>query len=212
VNRLRIGYLLVVAVLVIAGTWQVGQGVYIHAKAILAQQLLESAWLETRNGKQRATPWPWADTWPVARLSVPSQNVNLIVLAGDSGRTLAFGPGHNFGSVTPGEKGNSFISGHRDTHFRFLEYLQQGDRVYVDTPQGERKVYTVEQVSIVDAGDAWVESEPQMSRLSLITCYPFEAIVPGGSQRYIVSAVEVNSESNPDQSELFKGNQGHNPV
>ncbi len=208
-NRKRLGYVLLIAALVIAGTWQIGQGLYIHAKALLAQELLENAWLKTRNGEQRATPWPWADTWPVARLSVPSQNISLIVLAGDSGRTLAFGPGHNFGSATLGENGNSFVSGHRDTHFRFLEYLQPGDRVYVDTPQGQRKVYRIEQASIVEAGEAWVESEPQTSRLSLVTCYPFESIVPGGSQRYIVSAVEVNPQ--PDQSELFKGNPEYNP-
>lgn len=208
-NRKRLGYVMLIAALVIAGTWQIGQGLYIHAKALLAQELLENAWLKTRNGEQRATPWPWADTWPVARLSVPSQNISLIVLAGDSGRTLAFGPGHNFGSATLGENGNSFVSGHRDTHFRFLEYLQPGDRVYVDTPQGQRKVYRIEQASIVEAGEAWVESEPQTSRLSLVTCYPFESIVPGGSQRYIVSAVEVNPQ--PEQPEIFKGIQGHNP-
>lgn len=208
-NRKRLGYVLLIAALVIAGTWQIGQGLYIHAKALLAQELLENAWLKTRNGEQRATPWPWADTWPVARLSVPSQNISLIVLAGDSGRTLAFGPGHNFGSATLGENGNSFVSGHRDTHFRFLEYLQPGDRVYVDTPQGQRKMYRIEQASIVEAGEAWVESEPQTSRLSLVTCYPFESIVPGGSQRYIVSAVEVNPQ--PEQPEIFKGIQGRNP-
>jgi len=208
-NRKRLGYVLLIAALVIAGTWQIGQGLYIHAKALLAQELLERAWVKTQSGEPNATPWPWADTWPVARLSVPSQNISLIVLAGDSGRTLAFGPGHNFGSATLGENGNSFVSGHRDTHFRFLEYLQPGDRVYVDTPQDQRKVYRIEQASIVEAGEAWVENEPQTSRLSLVTCYPFESIVPGGSQRYIVSAVEVDPQ--PEQPEIFKGIQEHNP-
>ena len=208
-NRKRLGYRLLLVGLVIAGSWQVMQGLYIHAKAMLAQELLEYAWEQTQQGESRATPWPWADTWPVARLSVPSQNISLIVLAGDSGRTLAFGPGHNFGSATLGENGNSYISGHRDTHFRFLEYLQAGDRVVVDIPQGKQKVYRVERAIITDAANAWVESEPLTSRLSLITCYPFESIVPGGSQRYIVSAVEVNPQ--PGQPEIFKGNQEHNP-
>jgi sortase A len=209
VNRKRLSYRLLLVGLVIAGTWQLGQGLYIHAKALLAQALLEHAWQQTQQGETRATPWPWADTWPVARLSVPSQNISLIVLAGDSGRTLAFGPGHNFGSAALGENGNSFISGHRDTHFRFLEYLQAGDQVIVDTPQGRQKVYRVEQATIADAGDAWIESAPLTSRLSLITCYPFEAIVPGGSQRYIVSAIEVNPQT--EQPKMFKGNPEHNP-
>ena len=104
---------------------------------------------------------------------------------------------------------SSFISGHRDTHFRFLEYLQAGDQVIVETPQGQQKVYQVEQAAITEAGDAWVESEPLTSRLSLITCYPFEAIVPGGSQRYIVSAIEVNPQT--EQPKMFKGNPEHNP-
>jgi len=212
VNGSRIGYRVLVAVLVMAGSWQVGHGIYIHAKAMLAQELLERAWWKTRHGEERVTPWPWADTWPVARLSVPKLKVSLIVLAGDSGRTLAFGPGHNFASATLGEKGNSFISGHRDTHFRFLEYLQNGDRVLVEMPQGQRKVYRVEQATVVDAVNAWVENDLQTSRLSLITCYPFESLVPGGSQRYIVTAVEVNPQPNPDQPEWLKGNQGHNPV
>ena len=99
-NRKRLGYRLLLVGLVIAGSWQVMQGLYIHAKAMLAQELLEYAWKQTQQGESRATPWPWADTWPVARLSVPSQNISLIVLAGDSGRTLAFGPGHNFGAST----------------------------------------------------------------------------------------------------------------
>ena len=195
-NRKRLGYRLLLVGLVMAGSWQVMQGLYIHAKAMLAQELLEYAWEQTQQGESRATPWP-------------CQNISLIVLAGDSGRTLAFGPGHNFGSATLGENGNSYISGHRDTHFRFLEYLQAGDRVVVEIPQGKQKVYRVERAIITDAADAWVESEPLTSRLSLITCYPFESIVPGGSQRYIVSAIEVNPQ--PGLPEIFKGNQEHNP-
>lgn len=211
-NRWRMGYRLLLAALVVAGSWQVGQGIYIHAKAMLAQQLLERAWRQTRHGEQRVTPWPWADTWPVARLTVPKLNVSLIILAGDSGRTLAFGPGHNFASATPGEKGNSLISGHRDTHFRFLEYLQDSDRIYVDTPQGQRKVYRVEQISVVNAVNAWVANDSHTSRLSLITCYPFESIVPGGSQRYIVSAVEVDPQADPDQPGWLADNQEYSSI
>jgi sortase A len=208
----RIAFLIFIVGLVMAGSWQIGQGLYIHAKALLAQELLEHAWEKTRHGEARAMPWPWADTWPVARLSVPSQNVSLIVLAGDSGRTLAFGPGHNFGSAALGGKGNSLVSGHRDTHFRFLEYLKQGDRIFVDTRQGQRKMYRVEATRIVDARNAKLISEQQASRLNLVTCYPFEAVVPGGSQRYIVTAVEHKPPSNPFQPEVFMDKQNHNTI
>lgn len=202
-KRFRLSYRLLVVAVVLAACWQLGQGMYIHAKALLAQELLERAWLKTRQGEQRVKPWPWADTWPVARLVIPRLQISLIVLAGDSGRTLAFGPGHNFGSANPGTQGNSFISGHRDTHFRFLRYLQPGDTIVIETPQDQRQVYEIETTTIIDARDAWIESAAHGSRLHLITCYPFKAIVPGGNQRYVVSAVAVIPDKNPVQSALF---------
>ena len=74
--------------------WQFGQGVYIPAKAWVAQELMHRAWLRAGTGSHKPAPWPWADTYPVARLSAKGGDVELIVLEGGSGRTLAFGPGH----------------------------------------------------------------------------------------------------------------------
>ena len=112
-----------VACLLCRGFWQLGQGAYIPAKAWLAQELMQHAWTRAGEGEARPVPWPWADTWPVARLSAMAGDVNLIVLAGGSGRTLAFGPGHLSASAMPGTAGNSVIAGHRDTHFNFLQHL-----------------------------------------------------------------------------------------
>ncbi len=75
----------------LCGLWFIGQGTYIHAKASLAQLLLEAAWAGTLQGKKEVKPWPWADTWPVSRLSVPRLGIHRIVLAGASGSSLAFG-------------------------------------------------------------------------------------------------------------------------
>ena len=85
---------------------QFGQAGYIHAKAWLAQTLISQAWQKTLAGDTQVKPWPWADTWPVARLSVPARGVELYVLAGSQGRSLAFGPGHVFGTAAPGAAGN----------------------------------------------------------------------------------------------------------
>ena len=108
------------------GFWQLGQGAYIPAKAWLAQELMQRAWNRAGTGDQQPVPWPWADTWPVARLSALAGDVDLIVLAGGSDRTLAFGPGHLSASAFPGTQGNSVIAGHRDTHFNFLQHLDVG--------------------------------------------------------------------------------------
>ena len=84
---------LLVVTLVLLGLWQTGSGAWIYVKARLAQVLLQRAWVSTLAGQQDVKPWPWADTWPIARLVVPSQGIDQIVLEGAYRRTLAFGPG-----------------------------------------------------------------------------------------------------------------------
>ena len=95
---------LIMSSLLCLGFWQFGQGAYIPAKAWVAQELMHRAWRKAEDGAQQPSPWPWADTWPVARLSAKGGDVELIVLEGGSGRTLAFGPGHLGISALPGEK------------------------------------------------------------------------------------------------------------
>ena len=59
--------------------WQLGQGTYIQAKAWLAQVLIKQAWARTLEGEAQAKPWPWADTWPVARITVPGHDIERFV-------------------------------------------------------------------------------------------------------------------------------------
>lgn len=179
---------MVMVLLLGVGGWQLGQGVWIHAKALLAQQLLQQAWADSLGGEQRVRPWPWADTWPLARLRVNRLGVDQILLAGASGRSLAFGPGHVGGTAAPGTEGNSVISGHRDTHFRFLKQLQNGDRLEIQLPDGRFARYAVTAAEVHHQDEAWLLSPTLSSQLTLITCYPFDAPIPGGPLRYVVTA------------------------
>ncbi len=176
------------ALLAGVGLWQLGQGAWIYVKARLAQRLLQRAWARTLRGEPEARPWPWADTWPVARLQVPAHGVDLIVLAGVSGRTLAFGPGHAPGSAVPGAPGTAIVAGHRDTHFRFLERLKQGDEIIVEVPGLRRSRLRVQETSVVDSRTAVIRTEDRSAGLVLVTCYPFDAVRPGGALRYVVTA------------------------
>jgi len=176
--------------LVLAGVWWLGQGAYIQVKAWLAQYLLQRAWEETLDGGGGISPWPWADTWPIARIQVDRLGVDQIVLEGASGRSLAFGPGHISGTAKPGAGGNSAISGHRDTHFRFLRELQDGDEIRLILPAGTELRYRVDQRGVYEQEDVWLLDRGERS-LTLITCYPFDALVPGGSERFVVSARPV---------------------
>jgi sortase A len=179
--------------LLLAGMWQLAGGLYIRAKAVLAQILVRDAWERTLKGERQAKPWPWADTWPVARLSVPAQRIDLFVLAGANGRTIAFGPGHVFGTAPPGEEGNSVIGGHRDTHLRFLRDTKAGTELRVQRPDGAWRRYRVEAAAILDAADLWVTRQDGPTRITLVTCYPFDALRAGGPQRYVVfaDAIEI---------------------
>ena len=181
-----------VCALLACGSWQIAHGSYIHAKAALAQVLLERSWQRSLTGVASARPWPWADTWPVARLRVARVDVDEIVLAGASGRTLAFGPAHVDGSAAPGREGLSVIAGHRDTHFGFLRKLQVGDELWIDRPDGKSASYRVRNIDVVDARQQRVPLDAAADALELITCFPFDAIVPGGPMRYRVRAERVS--------------------
>jgi len=70
-------------ILLAAALFFLGSAFYIPAKAMLAQQLLQQAWADTlRSHGKINRPWPWADTWPVARLIVPGRHIDQIVLEG----------------------------------------------------------------------------------------------------------------------------------
>lgn len=165
-----------------------GKGTWIYAKAHLAQHLIEHAWERTLAGERQVRPWPWADTWPVARLYAPRHNADLYVLAGSSGSSLAFGPGHLDGSALPGEPGNCVISAHRDTQFGFLRRAQAGDELFVETAAGTVCRYLVTEHRIVHERETSVLDPVFGHRLTLITCYPFDAVMPGGPLRYVVTA------------------------
>lgn len=189
--RLKRVLTLTIAVLALGGVAMLGDGLYIHAKAQLAQMLLEHAWQRTRATGEPTPPWPWADTHAVARLRAPAQHAEVLVLAGASGRTLAFGPGHLDGSALPGEPGNAVITAHRDTHFRFLRTVATGDELVVERTDGVLRRFRIRDAYVADHHALRLPRDTDVPTLTLVTCWPFEAVVPGGPLRYVVVAEAV---------------------
>ncbi len=188
-----VGARVVISALMLGGTLSLAHGAWMPAKARLAQVLLDHAWHETLRSGDSAKPWPWADTWPVARLSVPAHKKSMVVLAGANGAALAFGPGHLMASAPPGALDNSVIAGHRDTHFAFLKALKPGDALQLQALDGVVHHYTVTDTQVVHETDTRVLQPSQSAILTLITCYPFDAVVPGGPLRYVVRARGIPS-------------------
>jgi len=160
---------------------------WIPVKAELAQHLLERAWLRTLEGVPDARPWPWADTRAVAVLEVPHLGLREIVLEGSSGRNLAFGP-TLVNSNRLDESSDRVLSGHRDTHFNFLKDLNTGDRLRLRTAT-EVRDYRVSWQEAVDSRYQSLVIDDSVDRLTLLTCYPFEAAATGGPLRWVVTAL-----------------------
>jgi sortase A len=189
VNRRRTA-LLLSGLLGAVAAWQLGGAGFLWAKAALGQVLLARAWERTLQGEEKARPWSWADTWPVARLEAPSRGLEFYVLASGTGRTLAWGPGHLDGTPMPGEPGRSVIAAHRDSHFRFLGQLAPGERLRLQTREGAWREYVALEGVVLDARHERLRlaqsGEPE---LLLVTCYPFDAPFAGSTLRYVLRAV-----------------------
>ena len=179
--------------LALAGLILFGEGAYIHAKAALAQVLLERAFKQTIATGRETKPWTWADTWPVARLEVKRLNASAIVLAGSSGQALAFGPGHVELTAEAGERGVAVYSAHRDTHFRFLKDVAIGDEIEITRSDSKRFRYRTDATSIVRFDASGIDPLTDRYELVLSTCWPFDALT-GGPERYLVHATMIGPE------------------
>lgn len=166
------------------------QGVWMHAKASLAQLLLERAFAETVATGADTKPWTWADTWPIARIEVPRLKANAIVLHGSSGQALAFGPGHVETTPHAGSPGTAVYSAHRDTHFRFLKDVAAGDEIVVTLRTGDTYRFRVTHTSIVRWDRSGIDPFADGHNLILATCWPLDAKFPG-PMRYLVHAERI---------------------
>ncbi|MDO8862293.1 class GN sortase [Haliea sp. E1-2-M8] len=186
----RVRHLALAGLLLLAG-WQLAGAGWIHGKALLAQQLLGRAWLESAATGVAQKPWPWADTWPVARLRVPGLQVEQYVLAGTSGQALAFGPGMHE-AFAGGARNWTVLAGHRDTHFGFLGALVPGVRLSLELPDGELRDYQVQSSRVVDSRVERLDPPPvDRPHLLLVTCYPFASVAANGPLRFVVVARAV---------------------
>lgn len=170
------------------------QALWIPAKAELAQWLLARSWNAARTTGVAQPPWAWADTRAVARLHRPGADAAQIVLAGDSGRVLAFGPGWNELSAVPGRPGTVVISAHRDTHFAWLRDAAAGATLELEGLGGRRR-YRLQERHILDVREHALAPEAGEDQLLLVTCWPFDAAEAGGPLRLVLRFLPLEKEA-----------------
>ncbi|MDX1282082.1 class GN sortase [Shewanella colwelliana] len=181
------------------------KGGYMQAKAHFAQYLIEQAWQRTLVDNLAHKPWSWADTFPVAKLSFVHQSAaqqggDLFVLAGASGRNLAFGPAAILGNSEVNRWGNTIIAGHRDTHFARLKGVTVGQLIKLQDSGGAERLYRVSNTHIVEEHDTQLLFAADGLQLTLITCYPFEELSERSKLRFVVIALPIDSASLPAES------------
>lgn len=131
-------------------------------------------------------PYPAGESSLVGRLEIPRLHVSVMVLEGDDDTTLARAAGHVRGTALPWESGNAVLAGHRDTFFRPLKNLQQGDEIRMTTTRGTF-AYRVARMEIVAPDDVSALAPSPIRSLTLVTCYPFTYVGPA-PQRFIIHA------------------------
>ncbi|CAM3905964.1 Class GN sortase [Pseudoalteromonas mariniglutinosa] len=177
-------------VLLIAGVGLFGHGSYMQGKAWLAQRLIEQAWQKAlTTPKQQVKPWFYADSYVTGQLNWPSQQQTLTLLAGASGRNLAFAPSHFLPSGELGSERGVLIAGHNDTHFAFLQNVKVGEQFSLQTQNGVIEQYRVRGIDVIHQSQFDFLAQ---TGLYLLTCYPFNSLASGTELRLLVSASKVS--------------------
>ena len=186
-------------VLLIIGSLLCIHASWLPTKAWLSQELISYSWQQSmtlQNSLAKPSvvaikPWPWADTFPIAKLQFKRLEENIVVLNGGDPTTLAF----SAGAVAPFNQTNNgkpfVVAGHRDSHFAFLEDVLMKDVISMTDQHGKSQLYQVEAIDIVDASSGELPILANDSSLILITCYPFESIGSDANERYVITATLI---------------------
>jgi sortase A len=131
-------------------------------------------------------------TW-LAKLEAPSVHLQATVLEGTDDGTLAKAAGHIEGTALPGPTGNIGLAGHRDTVFRAVRHLDLGDEFTLTTAERVYR-YRITRTEIVDPEEVWVLGPMPQPTVTLVTCYPFDAI-GHAPRRFIVHGELISSDA-----------------
>jgi LPXTG-site transpeptidase (sortase) family protein len=146
---------------------------------------------------------------PIARIVIPSIDLDEIVLEGVDDDALNAGPGHLPGSAFPGSRGNSVISAHRDRHFNRLDGISVGDTIR--TESGRHAVTWVVVSKRIIGRDKPALFATKDPTLTLTTCWPIR-YVGSAPDRLILTAKPVTGTPMPKRvAEAPASTQGQQP-
>ena len=123
----------------------------------------------------------------LAILRIPRINLEVPVYDGTMDAVLDLAAGRIEDTALPGTPGNVGIAAHRDSYFRVLKNIKEGDTLVLETPVATEE-YRVEWIRITVPTDVSVIDPTPGSAVTLVGCYPFyhKGSAP---KRFIVRAV-----------------------
>lgn len=176
-------------VIALSSVWQFTSNSLITVQNVVARGLLHTAWVRTQSSGHQVKPWPWAETVPVARLSIPILNTKHVVLEYTDEILPAVAITHANSSVPPGELGNSILNVSHDGYVNFLSRLKPGDVLLLESVRSGLWRYRVSTIYIVEKSNT-VLIEPSLNRrLTLVSCYRCNQ--QQSKFRYVVVAEEM---------------------
>ena len=108
------------------------------------------------------------------------------VYLGTSDGVLEKGIGLAEDTAALNHAGNAVLFGHRDSAFRELQHLKEGDCLSLETAEGKRE-YLVTSIYITDPEDPHIYDTVDSTRLTLVTCYPFSFVGPAPERCVVVA-------------------------
>jgi sortase A len=158
---------------------------YVAGTSALMPSFVETSGAATGSGAAIA-----GKNIPLGRIEITSIGLSAMIEEGTSTLALRRGVGHITGTALLGDPGNIGVAGHRDTFFRKLRNIHEGDEITLTTLAGSF-AYRVELISIVEPQDSQVLRDSGEKLLTLVTCYPFSFVGPA-PKRFIVRARQIS--------------------
>lgn len=155
----------------------------------------------------------------LGRVQIARLNLAAMVREGVDAKVLSVAVGHVPTTALPGQTGNFAIAAHRDTLFRALKDIHQGDLVGFETPNATytykvvaTKIVLPTDVSVLNPDGGGLipqlqavssSGQPQKKLLTMITCYPFY-YVGSAPKRFIVEAELIgdNGVGHPELNQI----------
>lgn len=127
----------------------------------------------------------------IGRIEIPRIKISATVREGADDKVLKNAAGHVPYTALPGEVGNVGIAAHRDSFFRNLRHIREGDTIRFVTPSATYE-YEVDSLKIVYPTNVEVLDPTNEPVLTLVTCFPFN-YVGSAPKRFIVRARQIDT-------------------